>query len=405
MARALELAQRAEGDVEPNPMVGAVVYRIEDDQPILLSEGWHERFGEPHAEVNAIAAFGEAGHAGNTQGVSLAVTLEPCAHHGKTPPCVEAILRAGIPRVVIAQRDPAPWVSGRGIEQLREQGVEVVLGVREEQARQLNEPFIKRVTTALPWTIAKWAQTLDGKIATHLGDSQWISGEESRRWVHRLRARVDAVLVGIGTALKDDPTLTARDVAVHRIARRVVIDPRLVLPIDSKLVRSLREGGPPITLATALESLDAAADRKAALEEAGAEIVPLGRHARSDRLDLRPLLAHLAEAHQATNVLVEGGGGVVGSMLAQGLLDALEVFVAPRVMGVSSASGGEAGARFGAGLGAAMTHPIPAVQWPVAAGAGPERIAEAQPLSLRGVTQRGEDVQLSYRVLSADAGQ
>ncbi|MCS6853005.1 MAG: bifunctional diaminohydroxyphosphoribosylaminopyrimidine deaminase/5-amino-6-(5-phosphoribosylamino)uracil reductase RibD, partial [Gemmataceae bacterium] len=214
MARALELAERGRGHVEPNPLVGAVVVR--DGQ--IVGEGWHQRYGEAHAEVHALNAAGDAARGG-----TLFVTLEPCAHHGKTPPCTEAVVRAGIRKVVAAMLDPYCEVAGRGVAQLRAAGVEVELGVGEAEARRLNAPYLKLLTTGRPYVHAKWAMTLDGKIATGTGDSKWVSTEASRRRVHELRGRMDAIIVGRGTVRADDPQLTARP-AGPRVALRVVLD-------------------------------------------------------------------------------------------------------------------------------------------------------------------------------------
>src|SRR5690242_3300722 len=201
MRRALDLAECGRGWVEPNPLVGAVIVR--DGR--MVGEGWHRRYGEAHAEVNALAEAGDA-----ARGATLYVTLEPCCHHGKTPPCTDAVLRAGVRRVVAAMPDPFPAVAGQGAGRLRAAGVEVEFGPGEAAARRLNAPYLKLLAAGRPYVHVKWAMTLDGKIATRTGDSKWVSNPASRRYVHELRGRVDAVLVGVGTALADDPSLTAR---------------------------------------------------------------------------------------------------------------------------------------------------------------------------------------------------
>src|SRR5947209_8912721 len=201
MRRALNLAERGRGAVEPNPLVGAVIVRDET----AVGEGWHRQYGAAHAEVNALAEAGAAAH-----GATLYVTLEPCCHHGKTPPCTDAVLRAGIGRVVAAMPDPFPQVAGKGAARLQAAGVAVEFGVCESEARRLNAPYLKLLATGRPYVHAKWAMTLDGKIATRTGDSKWISGDASRHLVHQLRGRMDAVVVGVGTALADDPLLTVR---------------------------------------------------------------------------------------------------------------------------------------------------------------------------------------------------
>src|SRR6516165_11597427 len=230
MARALELAERGRGYVEPNPLVGAVVVR--DGK--IIGEGWHQHYGEAHAEVYALAAAGEP-----AQGATLYVSLEPCCHHGKTPPCTDAVLRAGIRRVVAAMPDPFPAVAGKGAEQLRQAGVPVEFGVGETEARRLNAPYLKLLATGWPWVHAKWAMSLDGKIATRSGDSRWISNETSRRRVHELRGRMDAIIAGIGTVLADNPQLTARPPG-PRTPARIVLDSQGRIPDDAIVVQSAR---------------------------------------------------------------------------------------------------------------------------------------------------------------------
>ncbi|HEU5116788.1 MAG TPA: bifunctional diaminohydroxyphosphoribosylaminopyrimidine deaminase/5-amino-6-(5-phosphoribosylamino)uracil reductase RibD, partial [Isosphaeraceae bacterium] len=231
MLRALAEARLGLGRVEPNPMVGAVL--VKDGR--LLSVGHHDRFGGPHAEIHALSNSGSS-----ARGASLYVTLEPCCHTGKTPPCVDAILRAGVTRVVAAMRDPFPRVAGGGFARLSEAGVEVEVGIEEQAARTLNAPYLKRLTTGRPYVIAKWAMTLDGKTAVRGGQSQWISGPRSRALVHELRGRVDGLISGIGTVLADDPLLTARP-AGPRQAVRVVLDSSARLPLSSRLVQTAGE--------------------------------------------------------------------------------------------------------------------------------------------------------------------
>jgi len=326
MGLALSLAEAGRGWVEPNPMVGCVLARGGRE----IGRGHHERFGGPHAEVQALA---DAAQRGETAGGATAyVTLEPCNHVGKTAPCVDALIEASLSRVVVAMIDPDPRVSGRGVARLREAGIEVVLGVCEERARWLNEPFIKRATTGLPWVIAKWASTLDGKVATHTGSSKWISSPASRRLVHELRARVDAVMVGVGTVLADDPMLTARDVEIRRTARRVVIDPELRTPPPSKLALGAMPDDPPVTFGVCADACDGPLQRATDYAEHGIELVPLPRR-ENQYLEIEPLLRHLAQAHNATNVLVEGGAALIGSMIDQKLVDQVLAFVAPKLLG------------------------------------------------------------------------
>ncbi len=231
MRKAVELAERGRGHVEPNPLVGAIIVR--DGRAV--GEGWHQQYGQAHAEVNALAAAGDAAH-----GATLYVTLEPCCHHGKTPPCTDAVLHAGIARVVAALADPFPLVAGQGAARLRSAGVAVEFGVCADLARRQNAPYLKLLAAGRPYIHAKWAMTLDGKIATRTGDSQWISSDASRRVVHELRGRMDGILVGIGTALADDPLLTARPPG-PRTATRVILDAQARLPLDCRLVRTARE--------------------------------------------------------------------------------------------------------------------------------------------------------------------
>ncbi len=337
MRRALQLAERGRGHVEPNPLVGAVIVRDERE----ISAGWHERFGGPHAEVNALATAGSA-----AAGATLYVTLEPCCHHGKTPPCTDAILRAGIRRVVAAMPDPFPAVAGKGLQRLCKAGLAVEVGLCLAEAEQLNAPYRKLLSTGRPWVHAKWAMTLDGKIATRTGDSRWISNEESRRLVHELRGRMDAIGVGIGTALADDPQLTARP-AGPRTAVRVVLDSSARLPLTSRLVRTATE------VPTLVACSSVLGEHAFRLRERGCEILELA--AGQGGVDVCALLDELGR-RRMTNILVEGGAGVLGSFLDAGALDEVHVFVAPRLVG-----------------GAGALTPI--------AGRGVERIAEALQLA------------------------
>jgi diaminohydroxyphosphoribosylaminopyrimidine deaminase/5-amino-6-(5-phosphoribosylamino)uracil reductase len=315
MARALALAERGRGCVEPNPLVGAVVVR--DGQSI--GEGWHRRYGEAHAEVNALAAAGEA-----ARGATLYVTLEPCCHFGKTPPCTDAVLRARVARVVAAMSDPFPQVAGQGVERLRRAGVAVEVGLCEPAARRLNAPYLKLLAEGRPYVHAKWAMTLDGKIATRGGDSKWISNEASRRLVHQLRGRMDAIVVGIGTVLADDPLLTARPPG-PRTPVRVVLDPRGRTPQASQIARTARE------VPTWIVTRHHGADQLAAL---GCEILSLP--------DVGALLDETGR-RRMTNLLVEGGSGVYGSFLDAREIDEVHVFVAPRLVGGANAKSPMAG--------------------------------------------------------------
>ena len=332
MREALALAERGRGDVEPNPMVGAVVVR--DGR--VVAGGYHTRFGGAHAEVEAFADCRRQGI--DPAGTIVAVTLEPCCHHGKTPPCTDALIEASVARVIVAMIDPFEQVAGRGIATLRDAGIEVIVGVCEDEARRLNEPYLKLRRAGLPWVIAKWAQTLDGKIATATGDSQWISNDRSRRRVHELRARVDAIMVGVNTVVADDPELTARDVEVKRIAKRVVIDPNGRMPRHAKLAT---QTDPPVIVA----------------------------------VDVKQVLRDLADDGGA-NVLVEGGAALFGALFEQGLVDQVLAFVAPKLVGDADA--------------------LDAVR-----GLSLPTIADAKQLELRHVERLGDDVLLDYRVSGA----
>ena len=322
MRQALDLARRGAGLVEPNPMVGAVV--VAADGSTVVGTGWHERFGGPHAEVAALAAAGAS-----ARGATLFVTLEPCCHHGKTPPCTDAILAAGVARVVVATGDPFPEVSGRGLAALRAAGITVDAGLCEAEAKRIIAPFTKLATTRTPWVIAKWAMSLDGLTTPPVGGDRWISSEESRALVHDLRGRCDAILVGIGTALADDPLLTARPPG-PRTPLRVVLDSSARLPLTSRLVPTARET--PLLVAVGPQ---APAERTSALTQAGCEVW------RSDALDrdarLAALLAELGR-RRLTNLLVEGGPEVLGSFQALGAIDEVWAFIAPKFLADGSSA-------------------------------------------------------------------
>jgi diaminohydroxyphosphoribosylaminopyrimidine deaminase/5-amino-6-(5-phosphoribosylamino)uracil reductase len=325
MWRAIELAGRGLGHVEPNPPVGAIVL---DTGGRCVGEGWHQKYGGPHAEVHALQQAG-----GQAWGGTLFVTLEPCCHQGKTPPCTDAVITSGVKRVFIAVRDPAPWVNGKGIDRLREADIEVIVGLEEASALELLEPFIKLVTHGLPWVHAKWAMTLDGKIATREGDSQWISNPECRALVHELRGRMDAIIVGIGTAIHDDPLLTARP-SGPRQALRVVLDTHALLPMTSKLVTSAREVPVLVCVSSA-----APADRREALASAGVEVLTVDASDRppmpeeaSPHISLRRVLEDLGR-RKLTHVLIEGGSEVLGSAFDEELVDEVHAFIAPLIIG------------------------------------------------------------------------
>jgi diaminohydroxyphosphoribosylaminopyrimidine deaminase/5-amino-6-(5-phosphoribosylamino)uracil reductase len=315
MKQALQLAMRGEGSVEPNPMVGCVLVK----EGRLIGEGWHQVFGGPHAEVNAIRRATD-----DLAGSTAYVTLEPCSHHGKTPPCAEAIVKAQIGRVVVAHPDPNPEVAGQGIERLRHAGLEVDIGLLKEQAAELLAPYLKRTTQGIPWIIAKWAMTLDGKIATADGDSQWISNETSRAIVHQLRGRVDAVMVGARTAALDDPLLTARPVG-PRVATRIVAAAEARISPDSQLCRTANEI--PTLIACGKTADERMLQR---LRETGCEVWQGNTEDPNQRL-----LEFLKELGRRgmTNVLVEGGGSLLGSLNDLKQIDEVHLFLGPKLLG------------------------------------------------------------------------
>jgi len=309
MQRALALAVKGQGFVEPNPMVGAAVLNA---RGTIVGEGYHERFGGPHAEVNALAQAGESARGG-----TLVVTLEPCCHFGKTPPCTEAVIRSGVSRVIIGMADPFPKVAGGGIAALKAAGIDVVSGICQPDAERLNAPYLKLLRTGRPWVIQKWAMTLDGKMATHTGDSKWISSESSRRMVHELRGRVDAVIVGGNTVRIDDPLLTARPLG-PRVPTRIVISASGYLPGDCQLVRTARES--PVIVATTAEGVA----RLSTWSNAGAELLTMN--------SLETLFDELGR-RRMTNVLLEGGAKMHAAITDARLADEVIAFVAPIVVG------------------------------------------------------------------------
>ena len=326
MQEALRIARNAEGRTSPNPLVGAVI--VKDGK--IIAEGWHRQAGTPHAEIHALNMAGDL-----ARGATLYVTLEPCSHFGRTPPCAQAVINAGISRVVAAMSDPNPKVAGRGFELLRAAGVEVEVGLLESEARRLNEVFIKWITRRLPFVTMKFACTLDGKIATVAGESQWISGSESRRFTHHLRDINDAILVGVGTVLADNPSLTTR-LVVGKNPVRVIVDSNARTPLESKVVAD--KSARTILAVTA----NAPADKVSALKSCGVEVITAGN---GERVDLEELMHALAE-WEITSVLVEGGGTIHFSLLRAGLVDKVYAFIAPKIIGGSCALSAVEGAGF-----------------------------------------------------------
>lgn len=342
MSLALELAEKGQGDVEPNPMVGCVL--VKEGQ--LIGQGYHQRFGGPHAEVEALRSATDC----DTRGATAYVTLEPCSHFGKTPPCCDALIEAEMGRVVIAMSDPFAAVDGEGIRRLRASGIDVVVGPLRDRAETLNAPYLKRTRERRPWVIAKWAMTADGRIATREGESQWISGEASRRRVHQLRARVDAILVGMGTVDADDPLLTARPVddtghpvSPKRVATRVVACRNRVPKISHQLVRTANETPTelyvrPATPKNELQKLQAAGVRVHHCDS------------QDDNAFIDEMLAQLS-AEGVTNLMIEGGPLLLGSFLSESprrcWIDEVHVYVGAKLFGGSSAVGPVGGLGFG----------------------------------------------------------
>jgi diaminohydroxyphosphoribosylaminopyrimidine deaminase/5-amino-6-(5-phosphoribosylamino)uracil reductase len=323
LQRAIELAGRGLGFTNPNPVVGAVVAT----EQAIIGEGWHERLGGPHAEVNAIRACGDA----DLSNATLYVSLEPCCHQGRTPPCTEAIIAAGIGRVVVASDDPTEKANGRGLGVLRDEGVEVVFADDDtaRAARLLNQAFRKTARVGRPWILFKSAMTLDGKVATRDGDSRWISGERSRELAHHWRASVDAVAIGIGTALADDPQLTARVDGVHRQPRRVVFDSLARLPVSSRLVQAAVEVPLIVVVSRAARRNDTEA-----LAAAGAEVIIASGENEPARV--RSALDQLSGLDIAA-ILLEGGPHLAGAFLDAGEIDEVRLFLAPMLLGGANA--------------------------------------------------------------------
>jgi diaminohydroxyphosphoribosylaminopyrimidine deaminase/5-amino-6-(5-phosphoribosylamino)uracil reductase len=319
MRAALALARRNLGAVWPNPAVGCVLVR---DGVVVVGRGWTQPGGRPHAETEALARAGE-----DTVGTAAYVTLEPCSHHGQTPPCADALIAAKVARVVVAIEDPDPRVSGSGLARLRQAGIAVETGVCAEEATEINAGFLLRVREGRPLVTLKVATTLDGRIATHGGESRWITGEPARQRAHALRAEHDAILVGVGTALADDPDLTCRLPGLsHRSPVRIVVDPRLRLPLTARIVRSAKQIP---TWIVAYHDADPA--RRRVLTECGIELIDV-RPLSGDRPDMLEMLRSLA-ARGITRVLVEGGSRVSGALLGDGLVDRIVWFRAPILIG------------------------------------------------------------------------
>lgn len=316
MRHAIALAQRGQGCVEPNPMVGCVIVRHGE----VLGQGYHMRYGGKHAEIEAIDACGAAELSGST----FYVTLEPCTHHGKTPPCLDRVLAAAPRRVVIGLADPFPAVAGRGIAALQAAGVDVCVGVQSNACRALLAPYLKRQLHQRPWVIAKWAMTLDGRLATASGESQWITGDRARAHAHAVRGRVDAIAVGIGTALADDPQLTARPSSV-RLATRIVFDRQGRLPVSSRLIATIDQA--PVLVVVGPH---ADASRVEALRRCGVEV--LATDSDDETVAFDTVFRELA-IRGMTNVLVDGGPRLQGSLIDAGQVDEIHSYIGAQLFG------------------------------------------------------------------------
>ena len=314
MAQALRLAEKGLYSTSPNPRVGCVIVR--DGK--VVGSGWHERAGQPHAEINALEAAGPA-----ARGATVYITLEPCSHHGRTPPCAEALIEAGVAKVIVAMQDPNPLVAGRGHALLKEAGIPVQAGLLEAEASALNIGFVSRMTRNRPWVRVKIAASLDGKTALNNGASQWITGEAARRDGHRFRARSCAILTGIGTVLADNPELSVRHVDTSRQPLRAVVDSRLDIPLDARL---LHGAGELIFTANASEG------KILALRDMGAHPIVLPDSDTGHRVDLEGMMRALAD-FEVNEVLVEAGRMLNGALIAAGLVDELVIYLAPCLIG------------------------------------------------------------------------
>lgn len=321
MDRALELAQKAKGRTSPNPLVGSVV--VNNGQ--IVGEGYHQKAGGPHAEVFALDEAGE-----KARGATIYVTLEPCSHYGRTPPCSEKIIASGIKKAVIAMVDPNPKVAGKGIKQLEEAGIEVETGLREKEARMMNEIFLKYIVTGRPFVVLKAGMSLDGKIATRTGESRWITGDKSRMLVHQMRDQMDGIMVGIGTILADNPQLTTRlPGGQGQNPIRIIVDSKAQTPTEARVLDSCAR-----TIIAVTEQ--ASKDKINLLQEKGAEILLIKE--KNGVLDLTDLIEKLGKL-EITSLLLEGGSTLNGSMLQEGLVDKANFFIAPKIIGGKDAPG------------------------------------------------------------------
>ncbi len=360
MRRALSLARRAWGDTRHYPMVGCVLVKKGEK----VGEGYFRRPGEPHAEVHALRRAGAA-----AMGSDAYVSLEPCSHFGTTPPCADALIAAGVKRVVASMTDPNPLVSGKGFKKLRRAGIEVVTGVLEEESRELNKTFVKYILTREPYVFLKAAATLDGKIATSSGDSIWITGEKARAEGHKLRDFCQAVMVGGGTVRADDPELTVRLAGKKRHPRPVIVSSGLNVPLDCRIMKTPAEGGP---LIFCNEKTSAARIKK--FEEAGAEVVRVKGSGKY--VDLAAVMKELG-ARKIASALIEGGSGLLGSAIRSGLADEVVFFFAPKLLGGDGVS--------------------------ITGGKGPDKIADALGLTSLRARMAGGDIMVTGKISKARA--
>ena len=363
LRHAARLALRGHGGAEPNPLVGCVI--VSPDEQIV-GWGYHRTCGEAHAEIHALRRAGN-----RARGATVYVTLEPCNHTGRTGPCAEALIHAGVGRVVIGRLDPH-HAAGGGAQRLRDAGIDVCV-FRSDFAASVSEPFVHRLNTGLPWVTVKWAQTLDGKLATRSGQSQWISSSASRRMVHRERGRVDAILTGIGTVQIDDPLLTARQVRRRRIAKRVIADPQLQISLTARLINTAAEA--PTIIACREDALHGRSSHVQQLRDAGAEVMPLPVIA--NERSVEHLLRNIVQQHDVTHVLVEAGPGLITRLFRHRLVNEAWVFIAPLLLGDESAPA--------------------AVR-----GMNVEQLADGTRLQLIDQRRRGGDTMLRYRVRAAE---
>ena len=330
MRHAIELAKKGGGYVHPNPLVGCVV--VKDSE--IIAEGYHEKYGEFHAERNALTRCKT-----ETKDASLYVTLEPCCHYGKTPPCTEIIIEKGIKKVFVGILDPNPLVAGNGVKILQDAGIEVEVGLCENEIREMNKVFLKYITTKRPYVIMKTAMTLDGKIAAHTGDSKWVTNEESRKMVHELRSELAGVVVGIGTVLADDPMLTCRLEGEHHQPVRIVVDSNLRIPLDSQMVKTAREYR--TIIATTQDVISTEAKRNGEisfncrrfldkLEMTGVELLEC--QSKNNHVDINDLMTKLG-AMGIDSLLLEGGGTLNAAFLEAGCVDEVWAFIAPKIIG------------------------------------------------------------------------